>query len=72
MAMIETRSDLDSLDEILSIEGLDAIYVWPSDLSLALGYEPQLDTNEETVVETIEDIVARARKKNVVAGIHMT
>ena len=70
MAMIETRSGLDSLDEILSIEGLDAIYVGPSDLSLALGYEPQLDPNEPIIVETIEHIVARARKKNVVAGIH--
>jgi 4-hydroxy-2-oxoheptanedioate aldolase len=70
MAMIETRSGLDSLEEILSIEGLNAIYVGPSDLSLALGYEPQLDPNEAIVVETIEHIVARARKKNVVAGIH--
>src|SRR6516162_6503918 len=58
MAMIETRS------------GLDAIYVGPSDLSLALGYEPQLDPSEPIIVETIEHIVARARKKNVVAGIH--
>lgn len=70
MAMIETRSGLDSLEEILSIEGLDAIYVGPSDLSLALGYEPRLDPNEAIVVEAIEHIVARARKKNVVAGIH--
>jgi 4-hydroxy-2-oxoheptanedioate aldolase len=70
MAMIETRSGLDSLDEILSTEGLDAIYVGPSDLSLALGCEPQLDTNEPIVVETIEHIVVQARKKNVVAGIH--
>ena len=70
MAMIETRSGLDSLDAILSIEGLDAIYVGPSDLSLALGFEPKLDQNEPIIVETIEHIVARARKKNVVAGIH--
>src|SRR5215207_2890752 len=34
-AMIETRSALDQLDAILSVEGLDAIYVGPSDLSLA-------------------------------------
>ena len=70
MAMIETRSGLDNLDDILSIEGLDAIYVGPSDLSLALGCEPQLDTNEPKVVEAIEYIVAQARKRNVVAGIH--
>ena len=49
MAMIETRSGLDNLDEILSVEGLDAIYVGPADLALALGCEPQLDPTEEDV-----------------------
>ena len=68
--MIETRSGLDNLDEILSVEGLDAIYVGPSDLSLALGYEPRLDPTEAVVLKAIEHIVARARKKKIVAGIH--
>ena len=36
-AMIETAQALDNLDAILSVEGLDAIYIGPSDLSLALG-----------------------------------
>src|SRR5271166_6977209 len=70
MAMIETRSGLDNLDEILSVEGLDAIYVGPADLALALGCEPQLDPTEENVLKAIEYIVARARKKKIVAGIH--
>jgi 4-hydroxy-2-oxoheptanedioate aldolase len=70
MAMIETRSGLDNLEEILSVEGLDAIYVGPSDLSLALGCEPQLDPTETVVVEAIEHVVAQARKKKIVPGIH--
>src|SRR5580692_6372237 len=70
MAMIETRAGLDNLEEILSVEGLDAIYVGPSDLSLALGCEPQLDPTEAIVVEAIKHIVARAREKKVVPGIH--
>ena len=32
--MIETAQALDNLDAILSVEGLDAIYIGPSDLSL--------------------------------------
>ena len=36
-AMIETAQALDNLDDILSVEGLDAVYIGPSDLSLALG-----------------------------------
>jgi 4-hydroxy-2-oxoheptanedioate aldolase len=70
MAMIETRSGLDHLEEILSVEGLDAIYVGPSDLSLALGCEPRLDPTERVVTEAIEYIATQARAKNIVPGIH--
>ncbi|MBV9130022.1 MAG: 2,4-dihydroxyhept-2-ene-1,7-dioic acid aldolase [Verrucomicrobia bacterium] len=70
MAMIETRAGLGNLEEILSIEGLDAIYVGPSDLALALGCEPQLDPTEQEVVGAIEYILARAQEKKIVAGIH--
>jgi 4-hydroxy-2-oxoheptanedioate aldolase len=70
MAMIETRAGLDNLEEILSVEGLDAIYVGPADLSLALGCEPQLDPTAEKVVQAIEHIVTQARKGKIVAGIH--
>jgi 4-hydroxy-2-oxoheptanedioate aldolase len=70
MAMIETRAGLDNIDSILSVEGLDAIYVGPSDLALALGYEPQLDPTEEAVIKAIEHILDRAQKKGIVAGIH--
>src|SRR5262249_52683596 len=37
MPMIETAEALKNLDDILSVPGVDAIYVGPSDLSLALG-----------------------------------
>jgi 4-hydroxy-2-oxoheptanedioate aldolase len=67
MAMIETRAGLGNLEEILSIEGLDAIYVGPADLALALGCEPQLDPTEVKVVDTIEYILAQAQKKKVAA-----
>ena len=36
-AMIETAAALDNLDDILSVEGLDAVYIGPSDLSISLG-----------------------------------
>ncbi len=42
-AMIETAQALDNLDDILSVEGLDAIYIGPSDLSLSLGCTPTFD-----------------------------
>ncbi|ACC76343.1 aldolase/citrate lyase family protein [Paraburkholderia caribensis] len=67
-ATIETRQALDNLDEILSVPGLDAIYICPSDLSLALGFTPTLDDVDATVAEAIDHVIARAKAHGVVAG----
>ena len=69
-AMIETAQALDNLDAILSVEGLDAIYIGPSDLSLALGCKPVFDDVDPPVAQAIDHIVARARHHGVVAGVH--
>ncbi|MDE2093747.1 MAG: 2,4-dihydroxyhept-2-ene-1,7-dioic acid aldolase, partial [Burkholderiales bacterium] len=69
-AMIETAQALDQLDAILSVEGLDAIYIGPSDLSLALGCKPVFDDVEPKVAQAIDHIVERARAHGVKAGIH--
>jgi 4-hydroxy-2-oxoheptanedioate aldolase len=70
MPMIETADALKNLDDILSVDGVDAIYVGPSDLSLALGYKPRLDQTEPAVVEAQKKIVAACKKRGVAAGIH--
>jgi 4-hydroxy-2-oxoheptanedioate aldolase len=70
MPMIETAEALKNLDDILSVPGVDAIYVGPSDLSLALGYKPRLDQTDAGVVEAQKKIVATCQKHGVVAGIH--
>ncbi len=69
-AMIETRQALDNLDEILAVEGLDAVYIGPADLSLALGCEPRFDQDEKPVVEAIEHVLSSAKAHGVIAGIH--
>jgi 4-hydroxy-2-oxoheptanedioate aldolase len=69
-AMIETAQALDNLDAILSVEGLDAIYIGPSDLSLSLGCKPVFDDVEPKAAQAIDHIVERARAHGVVAGIH--
>ena len=69
-AMIETAQALDNLDSILSVEGLDAIYIGPSDLSLALGCKPVFDDVDPPVAQAIAHILARAQAHGVKAGIH--
>ena len=69
-AMIETAKALENLDEILSVEGLDAIYIGPSDLSLSLGCTPTMDDVDPKASDAIDHILARAKAHGVVAGIH--
>jgi 4-hydroxy-2-oxoheptanedioate aldolase len=69
IAMIETRAGIDNLADIVSTEGLTAVYVGPSDLSLALGLDPgSVDAPEfVTVLEAIKSACIGA---GVVAGMH--
>jgi 4-hydroxy-2-oxoheptanedioate aldolase len=69
-AMIETAQALDNLDAIMSVEGLDAIYIGPSDLSLALGCRPVFDDVDPPVAQAIDHILARATAHGIKAGVH--
>jgi 4-hydroxy-2-oxoheptanedioate aldolase len=68
--MIETAQVLDQLDAILSVEGLDAVYIGPSDLSISLGCKPTFDELEPKAAQAVDHILARARHHGVVAAIH--
>ena len=69
LAMIETKIALDNLKEILSVEGLDAVFVGPSDLGLSLGYAPG-DHEEPVLIEAIEKILTTAKSNGKRAGIY--
>ena len=69
-AMIETAQALANLDAIMSVPGLDAVYIGPSDLSLALGCKPAFDDVAPPVAQAIDHILARAKAHGLVAGIH--
>jgi len=69
-AMIETRQALENLDDILSVEGIDAVYIGPSDLSLSLGCRPVFDDLDPDAAQAVDHILARAKAHGVVAGIH--
>jgi 4-hydroxy-2-oxoheptanedioate aldolase len=69
-AMVETREALANLEEIVSVDGLDGIYVGPSDLSLSMGKTPTLDPQDGEVVSAIKKICTSTRKKGKFAGVH--
>lgn len=67
---IETREAIKNLDEILSTPGIGAIYIGPSDLSMALGKEPRKGQSDPEVVEAKKEILKKAKQHGVPAGIH--
>ncbi len=70
MPMIETAQAVKNIDAILSVGGIDAVYVGPSDLALTLGARPRLDHDDPAVVDAQMTIVAACKRHGVVAGIH--
>ena len=69
-AMVETREGVANLDEILSVKGLNGVYVGPSDLSLSMGKQPTLGPTDKEVLGAIATIVKKTRERGLIAGVH--
>lgn len=70
--MIETAEAISQIDEILSVPGIDAIYVGPSDLSISLGLKPINNDGEAAFDDALAVIVAACQRHGIVPGIHST
>ena len=68
--MIETAAAVEAADEIVSVPGVDAVYVGPNDLALTHGMAPSADGYDERHAQVVERILDACRRHGVVAGIH--
>lgn len=69
--MIETKAAVDDLEAILEVEGIDAVYVGPADLSISYGLPPATDHPDSAVYqEALAKIVEVSKAHGVVPGIH--
>jgi 4-hydroxy-2-oxoheptanedioate aldolase len=68
--MIETREAMANLDEIMSVKGLDAVYVGPSDLSISHGYPPGGDKPDQWMIEALQRVLDAAKRHGVQPGMH--
>ena len=58
VVQIETKAGLDALDDILTVDGVDAVFIGPSDLSANLGHignvgAPEVVTSVATALDKI-------------------
>ena len=72
VAMIETAEGIEKMEEIISTPGLDAVYIGPTDLALALGLPPVMDNDDPKHVATVNRILETCRRHKVVAAMHTT
>ncbi len=71
--LIESERGMAALDEIASVEGVDAIMIGPQDLSLGLGLELRGDWQRAPkLTEAIERIRSACERHGIVAGIGTT
>ena len=63
---LEGKEAIENLDEILDVSGYDILFVGPYDLSQSLGVPG--DVTNPLVIQQIQNIVIKARKRNIVVG----
>ena len=68
---IEHIKAVERAEEILSVPGIDAMFIGPTDLSASMGLKPSGDAEDPKVREAIEHARAVAAKCGVASGIHV-
>jgi len=67
LLQVETKKGLENLDELLTVEGVDGIFIGPSDLAASLGHLG--NPGHPEVVSAIENSIPRIVNSGKAAGI---
>ncbi|MBI1238584.1 MAG: aldolase [Alphaproteobacteria bacterium] len=67
--MIETREALDAVDEIAAIPGVDALFVGPFDLSIALGLPPGDNDGKPAFDAAIAKVSEAAKRAGIATAV---
>jgi len=70
LPMMETKTAVESMEAILDVEGIDGVYIGPSDLGFSYGLVPKLDRDEPEILKIYEKIVKECGKRGLYPGIH--
>jgi 2-keto-3-deoxy-L-rhamnonate aldolase RhmA len=70
IANIESVPAIERLDELLSLRGLDAVFIGPHDLSINMGIPEQYDHPD--FIAMVKTIIQKAKKYSLGVGIHFS
>jgi 4-hydroxy-2-oxoheptanedioate aldolase len=70
LPMMETRTAVENMESILDVEGINGVYIGPSDLGFSYGLVPKLDRDEPEILKIYEKIIKECGKRGLYPGIH--
>ncbi len=56
LPMMETKTAIENMKSILDVEGINGVYIGPSDLGFSYGLVPKLDREEPEILKIYEKI----------------
>ena len=66
--MIETVEAVEAVPEIAAVEGVDALFIGPGDLSVSMGVEPGCDAHEEMLLRILHESNAQGTAAGIACG----
>ena len=70
MCQIESTMGVDNVGAILDVDGVDAAFIGPNDLSQSYGLMGQF--NHPTIVAAMDKVLAAAKARGKFSGVHFT
>ncbi|MCT7375192.1 HpcH/HpaI aldolase family protein [Chelativorans salis] len=70
-AMVETRAALSLIDDMLAVDGIDGIFLGPSDFSIAWTEGKTVDPSHEGMMEAVATIAEKTRAAGKHAAIYV-
>lgn len=71
VVMAEHIKAIEQADEILSVPGIDVVFIGPNDLHNSMGKPPTFDSEHKEYVDALKHVLKTARKYGIAPGIHV-
>jgi len=69
--MAEHVDAIAAADDILSVPGIDAVFIGPNDLLNSMGHPPAFDSSLPEFNQAVQHVLAAARRYGIAPGIHV-
>lgn len=71
VVMIEHVKGVEAAEEILSVPGIDAVFIGPNDLMNSMGKKPTFNSEDEEFSQAVEHVLKTAKANGVAPGMHV-